>query len=284
MTPDEQSLARRFEFEHQLSGVRVQEVRSPGRVIYHYHAEFELALVTGGAGRRVVGDSVESYHDRALVLTGPRLAHGWSFEPDARRVVVHVVTFTRESLGLDLLGRVEFARVAELLAGADRGWHFPHAVGSVADDLAALPAATPTRQFLGLLSILDTLAAAPDRRHITSRSYRPPLAETDHAAFATVLRLIDRRGRGRIALADAADAVHMSVPTFTRFFRRMTGTTFVNYLNEWRIRRACVLLRTTEHRIIDVSLEAGFTNLSHFNRCFRRSQGMTPREFRNAGR
>jgi AraC-like DNA-binding protein len=72
----------------------------------------------------------------------------------------------------------------------------------------------------------------------------------------------------------------LSPEGFSRFFRRMTGRTFVAWVHEVRIGHACRLLTTTERPVLDVALTSGFENLSNFNRIFRRLRGCTPRDFR----
>ena len=73
----------------------------------------------------------------------------------------------------------------------------------------------------------------------------------------------------------------MSVPAFTRFFKRCTGKTFTEYLTELRVGSACRFLVETDRSVTEVCFAAGFHNVSTFNRRFRELKGMTPRAFRN---
>jgi AraC-like DNA-binding protein len=130
-----------------------------------------------------------------------------------------------------------------------------------------------------LLTILDRLA------RIGGTPIAPAAAagrggRDEQENLHRALRLIHESDADELTLSDAAREVHMSVPTFTRFFRRMTGTTFVRYRNEWRVRKACAMLRERDESITAISMAAGFGNLSHFNRQFRRLTGTTPRKYR----
>ena len=51
-----------------------------------------------------------------------------------------------------------------------------------------------------------------------------------------------------------------------------------------RVWRARTLLAETDVPITDICFEAGFNNLSNFNRYFRLETGFTPREYRKAAR
>jgi transcriptional regulator GlxA family with amidase domain len=55
-----------------------------------------------------------------------------------------------------------------------------------------------------------------------------------------------------------------------------------DYLNSARVAAASRSLVDTDRAIADIAHECGFTNLANFNRQFRRSRGMTPREYRRA--
>src|SRR4029453_16324869 len=95
-----------------------------------------------------------------------------------------------------------------------------------------------------------------------------------------VWRFLNERCRGRISLAEAAAAAHLSIPAFSRFFRRKTGRTLVAYLNELRTGLACRELIESERSISDIAFDSGFNNLSNFNRRFRELKNMSPRAFR----
>ena len=69
-----------------------------------------------------------------------------------------------------------------------------------------------------------------------------------------------------------------------RVFRRETGFTFGEYLSDYRLRYASYLLRERPDSIGAIASMCGFDNFSYFIRRFRRKYGMSPREYRAAGR
>jgi AraC-like DNA-binding protein len=284
----ETSTPKPFEFSPAEAEQVVRVEHKPGvpDVYYHYHQQFELLFVRGGPGRRIIGQDVTDYTGPELVLVGPELAHSWvAGSPGEGAGSDFVVTvFSRDVVGLELLARPEMKPLTDLLAGAERGLVFGEdAIDAVAERVAHLPALESGARTLELLTVLDRLGRiggtpiAPE-----GASARGGREEQEN--LHRVLRLIHQDEDSGLTLGDVAQAVHMSVPTFTRFFRRMTGTTFVRYRNEWRIRRACAMLRQSDEPITAISMAAGFGNLSHFNRQFRRQTGTTPREYRKAQR
>jgi len=257
------------------------------RFLFHYHADYELTLIRGGPGKRLVGDSTRNFAGTDLVLLGPNMPHAWAFETQlssACPASFVAVAFRLESIGLQLLGKPELKGVSRLLRNAGRGLSFgPKTTGRLEEDMVELTHATGIDQLVTFLSILGVLALSKDRRPLVSKDYDPSLVEREHEALSRTLHFIHGKSMERISLKDAAANVNMSVPTFTRFFRRIAGTTFVAYLNEWRISRACVLLRETDYSVLEISNMVGYNNLSHFNRQFLKFKGSTPREFRGTG-
>ena len=89
-------------------------------------------------------------------------------------------------------------------------------------------------------------------------------------------------------LSAAAVAMRLGItPRYVHLLLEETGKTFTHHVLERRLERAAALLRDPrwrERKISDVALEAGFTDLSHFSRAFRRHYGATPSDMRTAAR
>jgi AraC-like DNA-binding protein len=77
-----------------------------------------------------------------------------------------------------------------------------------------------------------------------------------------------------------ADLIYLTESNFCKFFKKATGKTYSDYLNELRINEACRLLVQTEKSINQISFECGFETLSYFNRVFLSKKEITPSLFR----
>jgi len=93
------------------------------------------------------------------------------------------------------------------------------------------------------------------------------------------LEFIESSYMSNISLQEMSDSVQMTPKYFCRFFREMTHRSPVDYLNYYRIERACYLLLTTNQSITEVAYNTGFNDLSYFIKIFKRYKGVTPRQY-----
>ncbi len=108
----------------------------------------------------------------------------------------------------------------------------------------------------------------------------PPAEKASTQRLRAVLQWISAHYSEPVSVADAAALCQCSPNHFMRWFRQMTGQTFIIFLREYRLNAAAEALRTTEDTILSISEQCGFENLSYFNREFKAHFGMTPREYR----
>ena len=83
-----------------------------------------------------------------------------------------------------------------------------------------------------------------------------------------------------ITFSDAAEFMKLSEPYFSKFFRKVSGMTFSQYLNTVRLEHAIELLKNnTNHMpITEIAAQCGFDTIRHFNRVFKDITGMSPRQ------
>jgi AraC-like DNA-binding protein len=65
-----------------------------------------------------------------------------------------------------------------------------------------------------------------------------------------------------------------------RYFKETMGTSFVDYLKEYRLTMAARLLLSSDSSILAIASEVGFDNLSYFNRSFKKQYKVTPSQYR----
>ena len=85
-----------------------------------------------------------------------------------------------------------------------------------------------------------------------------------------------------LSLDELASAVGLSKYYFAREFRRITGYSFVSYLNVVRCEKAKELLTDPRRSVGDIGRTCGFANQSYFTRTFKEHTGNTPGDYRRA--
>lgn len=99
----------------------------------------------------------------------------------------------------------------------------------------------------------------------------------EEAKRFTLLNLCDPELNLRMTAAN----LHMSAPYLGRVFKRATGKSYSNYLNECRVEMARQLLSTNEVRVCDVAQRVGFENQPYFQVLFKKQVGVTPGDYRS---
>ncbi|MEV5555343.1 helix-turn-helix domain-containing protein [Nonomuraea wenchangensis] len=107
---------------------------------------------------------------------------------------------------------------------------------------------------------------------------RPPAPRG--SLLEPVLSWIEDNLAGEVTPAAMAARAGMSERTFGRRFREQTGTTPLQWLLRARVRRAQLLLETTDHGVERVAAQAGFGSATAFRDRFKRVVGVTPQSYR----
>lgn len=108
---------------------------------------------------------------------------------------------------------------------------------------------------------------------------QPPRSHRKIVQLKQALEFMESSYNHQITLQEMADSVKMSPKYFCRFFQEMTHRTPVDYLNYYRIERACYDLLTTDQSITEVAYNSGFNDLSYFIKTFKKYKGTTPKQY-----
>ena len=95
-----------------------------------------------------------------------------------------------------------------------------------------------------------------------------------------ILKYVENHYMDKITIEEIADEIGISQSHFMKYFKNTMGTSFIDYLNEYRLTMASRLLVSSESSILAISEEVGYDNLSYFNRTFKKRFAMTPRDYR----
>ena len=247
----------------------------------HCHPEYEINVVMNIDGKRVVGDSEETFSKLDFVMVGPFIPHVWKSDEEENRVVT--IQFSSELLNFPIMNKRLFTPIKKLLIDSRQGLQFygPDAE-RIKDEILELTRIQGFQTATMFLNILNSLAQAP-RRKLVSNMYESEnlIHESKSRRISKVCRHIEENISHKITLSDAAKMVNMSDSAFSHFFKKQTGISFITYINNLRVAKACDLLANTNLSASEVCYDCGFNNKSNFIRLFSKRKNMTPIEYRN---
>ena len=278
----------RSHFEHVVfpkgCSIRVYQRQIPAIPFeWHQHPVYELTLTLNSRGWRFIADHIEPYDSNDLVLVPGDMPHTWASTAaidEALPQTVLVVWFTKD-WALQVAGLCpEFAGIGALVNKASTGLSFPREAGAKMESLLpALLSDSPRERLQAVLGLLGELAETKATA-LASQVPARPRTTAESMQLARVLDLLHKRFAETIRIEDLCSAGHISERSLHRLFLRHLGENVTDYLGRLRIGRACMLLMETELPVSAIALEAGFANLSNFNRRFREARNMTPKAFR----
>lgn len=104
--------------------------------------------------------------------------------------------------------------------------------------------------------------------------------QRDYNRIEASLFYLDHHFREPIPLSLLANLSHLTPSYYSRLFHTVTGMTLPAYISHKRLTHACLLLRTSEKNISEIAFQSGFNDVSHFNRLFKLSFGLSPKQYR----
>jgi AraC family transcriptional regulator len=116
-----------------------------------------------------------------------------------------------------------------------------------------------------------------------TRALRAP-NDRDKKRVTGALRRIESDSAQKLSVNELAADAAMSPFHFLRVFEQVVGVTPAQYILRTRLRRAALALRGSAASIATLAVECGFTDLSTFNRQFKRVMGVSPSTFRGGRR
>lgn len=98
--------------------------------------------------------------------------------------------------------------------------------------------------------------------------------------FKPLLEYIEKYYMKPITLSDMAQISGMSTSHFSMLFHDFFRQTPIDYLNSYRVERACLLLINSDEPITEVSYKCGFNDSAYFAKVFRKYKNYTPKKYR----
>jgi AraC-like DNA-binding protein len=253
---------------------------------WHYHNNFEISFITEGSGKRIVADSIEEFQPGDLVFIGSSIPHVWIADKEqrvisGRTLEMVYLQFSSNIFFPQLLALPEFKNVKRAIEMSERGIQVVgQTLNEVSEIMLQLPYLTGFDRINYFFRLIDIIGKSDTNISLASEDFMRKQFKPANRRIGLIHDYLMNHYREEIDLKQLAELVHMAEGSLCRFFKMNVGISVFEYLNRIKVEFACKLLMDPEMGIVDVCLDSGFNNLSHFNKQFRKNIGLTPSEYR----
>ncbi len=247
---------------------------------WHCHAEYELALIIEGKGKRFVGNHVSDYAVGQVNFLGPNLPHWFhKDDPDAEGGAL-VIHFQEEFLGKEFCSIPEMQKIQQLFEKSRMGiQYFGKTELAIINGMNEMLHLKGMERLIRLLSLLLLLANSTEY-HLLSSSQFIGQNNRDNARLNVIFEYVMNNFKKEISSKEIADLAMMSYSGFCRYFKNRTKKNFSCFVNEIRIGHACKLLIENDCSVSEVCYDSGYNNISNFNKQFKKIVKCTPYDFK----
>ncbi|AXP80474.1 HTH-type transcriptional activator RhaS [Mariniflexile rhizosphaerae] len=248
---------------------------------WHFHPELELIYINKGQGKTHIGNHLSYFNNSQLILIGSNLPHNGFTDRLTANGTETAIQFKSNFLGDDFLNVPEMAAIVSLFDRAKKGIRFKvETKQKIGPKIEKLLEHGGLKRVLKFLEILEYLATTDDYTLLNADGFAFEAEAQDSSKIDIIFKYVNKNFQNHITLDEIADEVSMTVPAFCRYFKKATGKTFTQLVNEYRVVHATKLLNESQKSIADICFECGFNNFSHFNKQFNEITGKSASNYR----
>jgi AraC-like DNA-binding protein len=249
----------------------------------HQHPELQIMLILKSEGTLIAGDYVGRFEPGDLYVIGSEQAHVFRnddvYYPSKSKLKAHShsIYFDENYVGEHFWQLDELESVRSFSKRADRGLKIIGESKETATHLIQqIPQQKGMERLLSFLQLLNLLANTKEVKPLSVSFHNPDYSNREGKRMNDILQFTFRESYRKIYIDEVADVANLSTEAFCRYFKLRTRKTYTNFLNEVRISNACKLIIQNDLSIQEICHQSGFSNLSNFNRIFRKVTGRTP--------
>lgn len=257
---------------------------SRDNVDYHCHKEVEIIYMVSGTLEILYNHQTHKLQTGGVFIIAPYVAHAYLNPSNDCTRLVHVVDFTIVStINSDFTMAYDvdptltsfFQQMAansinwpveskDMIIGLLERMYKEYCVKEYAWEMAIMVLVSQI--------LLVCLRQIPRSEEVSKSK------EIDR--IQSILRYIASHFNTRIFLQECAEELKLNPSYLSRFFKKCMGITFQDYVKNSRIEKSKILLLSSQTPITEICYEAGFTDISTFNKLFRASVGCSPTRYR----
>ena len=250
----------------------------------HQHPEIQITLIKESHGTLIAGDYVGPFHAGDIFVIGSNQPHVFrndeKFFKKKSKAVAITVFFDESTFGEKFWQLQETKSIQQFFVNSAGGFRI---IGKkkklLTENLFNIIEAEGIEKLINFLEIIKQLNSRKEMQPLSKPIIQRNIKTFDGNRLNKVIEFTFREFQRVITLNEVAALANLTPEAFCKYFKTRTRKTYISFLNEIRINHACRLL-TKEKPIADICYDSGFTNLSNFNRIFRKIKNLSPGEWR----
>jgi len=247
---------------------------------WHFHPEYEIVFVEAERGFRHIGDHISKWEESDLAFIGPNIPH-LNFDYGVKATVETVVVQMKEDfLGREFFSLPEISGIRALFEKAKGGLAFYGKTKDLAGDrLKSLSGLSNFDQLISLLHVFHLLAESKEVETLKAQPIASSAIFKEQQRLHSVYHFIETNYQSEIDVNEVAKMCHLSTSSFCRYFKKLTHSTFTDFINHYRINQSKKLLMQ-DNSVTEACYGSGFGNISYYNKAFKKITGENPSSFK----
>ncbi len=246
-------------------------------ISWHLHPEYEIVFIKNGNGTVRVDSYSEEYNDGLLIFLGPNIPHMPLGNKQFKNNVEIVIQFPESFITEKLAYFPELNELLSFVQKSKNGIIFsPETHQKLQSSFLRFAKQNNTQKLLNFIDILYQLSISKDQSAIRKDSFSLDTNKHSLQRVSKIYQYVNDHYSKEIRSENLARQLGLTPNSFCRMFKTITNRNFIDFLNEFRIKKAQECFEHNDIPISEVMYLCGFNDPSYFSKQFKKYAGMPP--------
>lgn len=249
---------------------------------YHRHKEIQLTYILKGRGTFMIGNFTHSFEQDEIYIVDADEPHMFKTGEDVKDGIHAIHIFFDYEHFRSFLDFPEFDDVKYFLEhiNVSKKLDAEHAV-ALKEKFVHINSSAGIDRLLSLVKLINFLSKKVDQwTSLYTGIPQKKFSDAEGLRINEIFQYTFQHFGDKISLEDIAAVAHMTPHAFCKYFKKHTRKTYVTFLNEIRIERACkMLIDESSESVSNIAFKTGFNNVVNFNRVFKKITKLSPSEY-----
>ncbi len=237
--------------------------------------EYEILYVDRGSGLLFMGNAAEEVHAGDFILFNSFEEHTFKQGSSGESFHCYRILFDVSALGPAKDSCRNFFEGIRLC----RFLQMPESLMVRLEKIASMKKDSEGMEVILRSVLLDIIAYAIETEQYERFSQIIDNEKRNISAIDNALHYIRENYSENLSLGIILQLTNYSKSHFIRLFKECTGMNVSEYINKYRIEKACLDLIYTNNNITEIATASGFNNIQYFSRKFKEYMKCTPKQY-----